>query len=114
MRKIKIPEVHWSDRFEEVQKWATVVFVCGIILTILWIISPSFQPEKDPFGFQRSLLYKLAACLVAIIGTSGSASAINWVIRYDWWGQLAEGNMATGIATAGLFIGIGLAISGAV
>ena len=99
-----------QEKMREFEKAGLVIVVALVILACLCLVSPRFQPLSDPLGFVARILWALGLLFVAIIGIVGSASAVNWVTKGDWWAELEEGNIAVGISSAGLFICVGLAL----
>jgi len=103
-----------DEQHKELGKFIILATIGFALVAIVAVVSPSFLPEDDPQGLQRSVLFVFVKVVLAVIGLVGSACGVNWITKGDWWAQLEEGNIAVGIATAGAFIGIGYALSGAV
>lgn len=95
---------------EEFKRACIVVSSGAMLLLILCIISPWFQPAADPMGFVDKVVWTIGMVIVLVIGLISALSSLNWVTPHDWWGLLKEGNIAVGIATAGAAIAVGLAL----
>jgi uncharacterized membrane protein YjfL (UPF0719 family) len=65
----------------------------------------------DPWQVYRYFVFEIPKGTWLCMLLSNAASIINWICDGDWWGELRKGNIAVGIATAGLFIAIGTAVS---
>jgi len=105
-----------DDQRKEFKKWLLIVLTGEGIIWILALMSPAYQPAEDPNGFVRSMIWKHAQVVLAVIGICGGALAINWITKHDWWDKLTEGQyseIAVGLAAMGLFLAIGIAVSGA-
>jgi len=72
-------------------------------------------PVGDPTILSWLVVKQVIVMILAILGTLDAASLIDFVTHGNWWHALIEDeNYAVALACAGLWIGIGLAISGSV
>ena len=93
-----------------------VVATAAMFAAMLWLLNTSMKvmPVLDPYAAYRSVwLMGLKGIFVSILMV-GNACLVNWITEDNWWNQISEGNLAVGVTTAGLFIGIGLALGAAI
>jgi hypothetical protein len=99
-----------QEKREEFRRASIVVSSGAMLLFVLCIVSPWFQPTGEPMGFVDKVIWTIGMVIVLVMGLISALSALNWVTPHDWWGLLKEGNIAVGIATAGAAIAVGLAL----